>query len=215
MEPSADHHSRYSLTGITCKEITGHSLLVVVLQEVEHMLADIIRGLPFIGNRRSRTMATYYITQTVVHAHLVVEQVETGTEIVAVLLWIIDLSDKLNLRISELHLIGSPCPKGRRHHFGHVATEGIHTLLCPEEQDVGHLVPSIGNGVEMLRTPTGITIVNAVVELYRLIPVIARGTIGKTIIARSLCGILPVGLFRTELGQVKRLSPAIVEVILR
>ena len=67
----------------------------------------------------------------------------------------------------------------------------------------------------MLRTPTGITIVNAVVELYRLIPVIARGTIGKTIIARSLCGILPVGLFRTELGQVKRLSPAIVEVILR
>ena len=215
MKPGADHHAGYSVAGITGKEVAGQSLLVVVLQEVEHVRADIVGGLPFVGDGSSRPTAADHIAHTVVHAHLVVEQVESGMEIATVLLRIIDLADKLNLRIAELHLIRGPRPEGSGHHLGHVATECIHALLGPEEQNVGHLIPSVGYGVEVFRTSTGIAVVNAVVEFHGLVPVVARGTIGKTIIARSLCGILPVGLFRTELGQVKRLSPAIVEVILR
>ena len=150
LQPCAHHQSGDSAAGITGKEIRGQTLFVVVLEEVEHVLADVVGGLPFVGDGRCRTVAANHVAQTVVHAHLVVEQVEAHAQIVAVLVRIIDLADELYVGIAELHLVGGPCPEGGGHHLGHVAAEGIHALLCPEEQYVGHLVPSVGNGIVVL-----------------------------------------------------------------
>ena len=177
------------------------------------MLADVVGGLPFVGDGRCRTVAANHVAQTVVHTHLVVEQVEARAQIVAVLVRIIDLANELDVGIAELHLVGGPCPEGGGHHLGHVAAEGIHALLCPEEQDVGHLVPSVGNGIVVLRTSAGITVVDAIVQFHGLVPVVARRTVAEAVVARCLGGILAVSLLRTELREVERLPPAIVEVV--
>ena len=116
--------------------------------------------------------------------------------------------------ITEVYLVNSPCPEGGRHHLCHVTTEGIDTLGSPEEQDIRHLIPCIGDRQEMLRTTAGITIVDAVVEFHGLIPVITVWCISKTIISRGLGRYLRIYLLLAcNMRKNQRLAPTIIEII--
>ena len=71
---------------------------------------------------------THHCTQSVVHAHLVVEVVETCADIVAVFGWIIHLADEYHIGIAHVQGVGGPLPKGSWYHLSHIATESVDPL---------------------------------------------------------------------------------------
>ena len=115
-----------------------------------------------------------------------------------------------------LHTSYGVFPELGRHHLSHVATETVNAFLRPEHQNICHLEPSVRCGVEVAYT-TGI-VVNAIVQLYRLIPVVLSRRIVKVVIACSLGRFLYIG-FRLTMIQVeigcKTLSGTIVEIVVR
>ena len=161
-------------------------------------------------------MVTDDVTHDVVHAYLVVEPVKTRGQIATVLIGIIDLAHEDDVLELLLHLLRGVCPELGRHHLGHVAAETVDTLLRPEQQDVRHLEPGIGDGVEITEA-SGI-VVDAIVQLHRLVPVVLPGGIVEVIIARSLGRHLQIGfrfaLIEVEIGG-ETLAGTIVEVVLR
>ena len=54
----------------------GQPLLVMVFQEIEHVCADVVGGLPLSRDGCRRLSATNDIAQAIIHAHFVVEIVE-------------------------------------------------------------------------------------------------------------------------------------------
>ena len=134
----------------------------------------------------------------------------------AVLTGIVDLANEDNILIPLLDLLSGVCPELGRHHLCHVATEAVNALPCPEEQDVGHLLPRIGYGVEVAYA-WGI-VVDAVVQLHRLVPVVLPRGIVEVVVARSLGRLLQIG-FRLAAIQVEvwheALTGTVVEVVLR
>ena len=131
------------------------------------------------------------MAQRVIHAHLVVKIVETAGNVASVFGRIVYLADEEQVGIFLLHLPGDPSPKLGWHHLGHVTTETVDTLGSPEAQDVEHLVPGVGNGVEVAHT-SGI-VVDTIVELDGLIPVVASRGIVEMVVARGLGRHLLVG----------------------
>ena len=168
--------SRQSTPSVTSKEVAGYALFVVILEEIEHVVTYIVSGLPLLGNVGGRATIADDVAHAVIHANLVVKIVKTCGNIVAVLCRIIDFSDECLVGVKELHLVCGPCPEGSRHHLRHVAAESINTLGSPEEQNIGHLVPSIRNRIEVFAPSASIAVVDAIVQLYGFIPVVAVGT---------------------------------------
>ena len=118
--------------------------------------------------------------------------------------------------VLALHHLGGVRPELGRHHLGHVATESVDALLGPELQDVGHLLPRVGHGVEVAY-PAGI-VVYAVIQLHRFVPVVLSRGIVEVVVACSLGGLFQIG-FRLAAIQVEvwheALAGAVVEVVLR
>jgi hypothetical protein len=81
------------------------------------------------------------------------------------------------------HLRYSPLPELYRNHFGHVATEAVDFLRRPEQQDIQHLVPCVGNGKEVRLS--AVEKVYAIIELNGIIPVVDAGTGVEPVVARS------------------------------
>ena len=102
-------------------------------------------------------------------------------QIVSVFGGIVDFRNEDNMRILFLHLGNGPMPEVNRHHFCHVTTESVHFLSCPEQKDVKHLAPSIGNGVKVVHSSSNI--VHTIIQLHGLIPVIDTGISREVIIA--------------------------------
>ena len=154
-------------------------------------------------------------THGVVHAHLIVQVVKATGQIVTIFTGVIYLANEEQTREFLLDLGGGVGPELGWHHLGHVTAEGVDALSCPEEQDVGHLLPRGGHGVKVPH-PAGI-VVHAVVQLDRLVPVVTPGGIVEDVVSRCPGGFLHIG-FRLTVIQVEvrreALARAVVEVIL-
>ena len=152
----------------------------------------------------------------IVHAHLIIQVVESGTQVVAILAGVIHLADKHALGIAVLHLIRGPMPEGSRHHLGHVATESVNALSRPEEQYLSHLIPCVGDRIKVAHA-AGI-VIHAVVQLHRLVPVVHARCIVETVVTRGLGRLLVILLSLTVIQvevRMETLSGTIIEVVLR
>ena len=81
-------------TWIACKEVGGNALLVVVLEEVEHVVANVVGLLPLAGDVGGGAAVANDVAQAVVHSHFVVEQVEASSEVFAIECRIVDLGNE-------------------------------------------------------------------------------------------------------------------------
>ena len=156
----------------------------MILEEIKHVIPNVIRLLPGRCNGLYGLIATNHLAHGVIHTYLVIEVVEACTQIVAILCRIIDLANEDHVRISKLHLVGSPVPEFSRHHLSHIAAEAVDALPCPEEQYVGHFAPRVRDWSEM-PYPTCI-IVDTIVQLHRLVPVVHAWRIVETVVTCSL-----------------------------
>ena len=188
----------------------------MILEEIEHVLANIVSLLPSCGDGVDTLATTHHIAQRIVHANLIVEIVEACTKIVAILSRVINLANKQHIRIAILDLIGSPAPESSWHHLGHIATEAIDTLRCPEQQDISHLIPRVGNRTEVPH-PACI-VVETIVKFYGLVPVVHARRIVETIVASGFGRLFDIGfgfaMIEVEIGR-EALTRAIVEIVLR
>ena len=201
----------------------------MILKKIEHVVADIIHYLPLVSDTGCRTLTTNHATQAIIHSYFVIKIIETSLYIVAVLVRIINLADNHDVRILRLQNLCGVGPECSRHHLCHVAAEAIHTLTCPEEQNIGHLAPGAWHRLVMIDSASGIAIIHTIVELHGLIPVVATRAVVETVISRSSCRTLLVwlidfgilGIISLELRfrvanfiQVE-IAPCIIEIILR
>ena len=161
-------------------------------------------------------MVTDNATHRVIHTHLVIQPVETVQQVATIVVGIIHLTNELDVGEVLTNGLRGKAPELGRYHLSHIATEGIHSFGSPEEQDFRHLVPRVGNGVEVTDAPS--IVVNTIVQLDSLIPVGFRRCIIEMIITRSLGRLLDVSLLLPLIEVEKRckaLARAIVEVVLR
>ena len=91
-----------------------------------------------------------------------------------------------------LDLRYGPMPELQRHHEHHITSESVYSLGSPEPQDMQHLEPSIRNRVEMLGV---VTIVDAVIQFYGVVPIVLPGECVEAIIAGSLRGEFDIRIF--------------------
>ena len=227
LEEEAHGCRRNRLHGTAAEEIAGDALLIMILKEIEHVLADIIHHLPLMGDAGCRTLAANHTTQTIVHAHLVVEIIEACLHVVAILVRIIHLADNHDVRILRLQNLCGVGPECSRHHLCHVAAEAIHTLTCPEEQNIGHLAPGAWHRLVMIASASGIAIIHTIVELHGLIPVVATRAVVKAVVTRGLGRTLLILLINFSVFSMKSLefwlrmtnlvqiqiAPGIIEII--
>ena len=90
-----------------------------------------------------------YVAQGVVEVHLVIEVVEAALMYVGVIeVDIIDFGYEYDVGVSVLDRRDGPVPEFEGHHVGHVAAETVYALCGPVHEDVKHLVPGGGDGVE-------------------------------------------------------------------
>ena len=179
------------------------------------MVLDVVNALPAIGDAAGGTVAADDVAHAVVHAHLVVEVVEPGLDVGAVLGRVVHLADEVDVGMTQFHNAGGISPELRRHHLSHVAAKSVDALRRPEEQNVGHFAPSAGYGVVVEAATAGIAIVHAVVELHCLVPVVHTGMVVEPVVARAAGGHLHVGLLALGRphGQHERLAGTIVEIV--
>ena len=117
-------------------------------------------------------------------------------------------------RVFLLHPLRGIGPEFGGHHLCHVAAESVHAFLGPEEQDVCHLQPCRGHGGEVGLAAGAI--VHAVVQLHRLVPVVARGPGIEVVVARHLGRRFLVGNVRAMLRvetRVETLAGNVVEIV--
>ena len=208
---------------VLAEEVGGNALLVVVLEEVEHMTADLGVG---IGRQREAGLDGIDWATTLDHAadgivelDLVVEIVETtGDDVILIDTGIVDLGDKEHVGILLLDTADAIMPEFVGHHFGHVATEGIDALGAPVEQDVAHLDPSGGDGdgaigiLPRLDACAVGLVIHAIVEFDGLVPVVGRwGDCAEDVVACDFGWLLDVGI--SILGVFLGLGALILHLI--
>ena len=84
------------------EEIAGDALFIMILKEIEHVIADIIHYLPLVSDTGCRTLTTNHTTQAIIHSYFVIKIIETSLYKVAVLVRIINLADNHDVRILRL-----------------------------------------------------------------------------------------------------------------
>src|SRR5690606_6298075 len=146
-----------------------NSLLIVILKEVQKTGPDPRKLISDPGYGSCSVLITHYLTERVVPQHFVIQIVEPRLSNESpVPIGVVDFSNKVNVFPLRFHLRNHPRPEGNRHHLGHVAPESIDTFAHPEQQNVPHLRPCVGYGIEILTTVS--CDINAIIELYRVEP---------------------------------------------
>ena len=181
------------------------------------MALDVVHALPGSRDAGGRLTA-YHGTYRVVESDLVVEIVEmSAVQVVAVLMRIVHFGDEQDVGMLRLHLWDDPSPEVARHHLSHVATESVHTLRCPEQQNVAHLQPCARSGRTEYQTVVAL-IVHAVVQFHRLIPVVLSHPLSEAVIARHLGRCLHIVthlvVVQREIGCERR-AWQVIEIVLR
>ena len=188
----------------------------MVLQKIEHVLADVVSALPCLRDCRRRRVTTDYPPERIVESHFVIEEIKASVRnITTVFLRIIHLCNELHLRRLRFHLSNCIMPELYRHHLRHVTAESVDALFHPIEQNGRHLLPRVGNRIEMARSSSHI--VHSIIEFHRFIPVIATGPSVEKIISGSFRRHFQVGIAgsrgRDEVIGMQGLPPAIIEII--
>ena len=184
----------------------------MVLQEIEHVLESFVAVLhPFGGDAFCGPTLTDDSSEVIVHAHFVVEVVESRREVCVVLVRVVTLADKKEFLMSLPHGCNRPREELDRHHLRHIYPHAVDAFVRPEEQDVAHLDPGRGDGVELLLSPA--LIEDAVVQFDGLIPVVEGGMRSETIITGDLGGELIIAL--EVLVHRESFTRQVVEVIKR
>ena len=217
LQERSHHKGRHGLGAVTAIEVAANALLIVVLKEVEHVILYVVSVLPAPRYAVGRAALAHHVTKAIIHAHLVVQVVETRGHIPVILVRVVDLTDEDELRETLLHYARGISPKFRRHHLRHVAAEAVDAFLRPKEQDVGHLLPRVGHGGEVMASATGIAIVDTVVELYRLIPIILARLGVKLVVASAFGRVLHIRLLAIGWlhGAHESVARTIIEIVLR
>ena len=104
-------------------------------------------------------------------------------DVITVFIWIIDFGNKDDGWELFFYLRNGPSPKLYRNHFGHVTTESVNLLRCPEQQNVEHFVPSIRYRVKV--SPPSVHVINSVVQFHGFIPVVHVGPGIEPVVAGS------------------------------
>ena len=162
-------------------------------------------------------MAASQCAERVIKSYLVVQVIEVTVEdIVAVFVGVINFGNEVNVRILLLHLRNSPSPELYGYHLCHVTAEAVDFLGSPEQQNVQHLLPSVGYRVEV--SPTSVHVIYAIVQLHGFIPVVYARPCIETVVAGCLGRIFHVW-FRCVAVQVdftlQLLSRDVIEIVLR
>ena len=110
-------------------------------------------------------------------------------DVVAINGGVVELGNECDVWMPLLDLRYGPVPELHGHHVGHVAAEAVDALLRPEEQNVEHLVPGGGDGGEVALASG---VIYAIVQFYRLIPVVLARIWVKTVVAGGHGGLLVV-----------------------
>ena len=164
----------------------------MVLKEVQDVLANVVGSLPLPCNITCRTMPARHIAQAIVHAYLVVKIIEACCKIRSVLVRVVHFANENDVGILRFYLFGGILPKLMGHHLCHIAAETINSFSRPEQQHVGHLVPSIGYWFKMGAASAPIAIINTVVQLDRFVPIVGLWVCIEPIVARATCHRLGV-----------------------
>jgi PIN domain nuclease of toxin-antitoxin system len=98
LQQRSHNKRRHCLGSVATEEVAGDTLFIMVLKEVEHVILDVVRILPAPSDAVSRTTLTHNIAQAVVHAYLIVEIIEARSDISAILVRVIDFTDKDDMR---------------------------------------------------------------------------------------------------------------------
>ena len=188
-------------------------MLVVVLEESEHMLADVGCLLQCRGDVVDIATVLADGTQRVVESYLVVEVVEASLiDEAAVEVGLVYLANEYDAGILCLNLGHCPLPEFHGCELHHIATEAVDLLRCPVEQNLQHLYPGVGYGCELMYAGA---VVDAVVELYGVEPVVAVGY-AETVVAGCSQGVLGVGLVGASQGVdvvTEGLLDQVIEVV--
>ena len=107
----ACHESRYAFPGVAGKEVACYSLLVMVFQEIEHVVGDVVIRLPLSRDISGAPVAAYHATHAVIHSHLVVEIVKTGIYIFSVSAGIVYLANEFHVVMFFSHFRRDPLPE--------------------------------------------------------------------------------------------------------
>ena len=211
VDGGAHKYGRQGRTAVAGDEVGGEALLIVVFHEVEHAIAQFAQILPATRNVGSRLLMADDADEGVVEAYLIVQVVEpTVLDVVVVFPRIVYFGNEDDMGVFLLDDRYHPAPELEGYHLGHIATETVNTLLGPEEEDVAHLEPGGGEGVEV--GASTLAVVDTVVELYGLVPVVACGVSVKAVITggagRAFHIVLPVDL------SAKRGAGKVIKIIL-
>lgn len=191
-EKRADRHRSHCLERVAGKFRRGETLLVVVLEEIEHVVLVAVNLLPRAGDVGGRATPCDDVAQSVVEPHLVIEIVESANlDEGPVEIYVIYLGDEYDAGVLLLDLRDRPLPEFEGHHVGHVAAETVNALVGPVLQDVEHLFPCRGRRGEM---PPSVGGIYAVVEFDGVIPVILSGRRGEAVVSGSFGRIFEVGV---------------------
>ena len=197
---------------VSTEEAAGETLLVVVLKEIEHMLEAFVAVLhPFGGDTFGGPSLTENTAEVVVHAHFVVEVVESRSDVCVVLVRVVTLANKEEFLMSLPNGSNRPSEELDRYHLRHINPHTVDTFVRPEEQDVAHLDPGRWDRVELLLVAA--LIEDAVVQFDGLIPVVEGGMRSETIITGDLGGVFFVAL--QVLVHRESFARQVVEVIER
>ena len=127
-ESRSDYHCCTSFFATTGKKVTGDSLLIMVLHETQHVIADVFDRPPALCDGIGIGVTASNSTQSIIKTYLVVEIVEaTLMDVFAVAVRAIDLSDELDARILLAYLLRGITPELSGYHFCHITAECIHT----------------------------------------------------------------------------------------
>ena len=197
VDGGAHEHGGQGGTAVADDEVGGEALLVVVLHEMEHVAAELTEVLPAAGDVGGRLLMADDADEGVVEAYLVVEVVELAVfDVVVVFPGVVYFGNEDDVGVLLLYNRYYPAPELEGDHLGHVAAEAVDALLGPEEEDVAHLEPGGGEGVEV--GALALEVVDTVVELHGLVPVVARGVGVEAVVAGGAGGtfgvVLPVDL---------------------
>ena len=119
-------------------------MLVVVLQEVQHVLGDV----EHLGMHRRNAVRGRFATpdrlQRVIETNLVVQVVHAAElQVVAVQVGVVNLGQQERIVVGRLDRGVEVAPELDRHHLRHVVTESIHPFRGPVQRDVTELGPAV------------------------------------------------------------------------